>query len=169
MALSCGRKSPSPSMQWVTISAYANAAIAGTNANAHREVIMIHRYVFHNGRVVPIEQARLSPGQSGLLSGWGLFTTLRIFQSEPFAFERHWRRLEKDAGRTRVPFPFDPAEVRGHLRGLIERVMKSLTKALRGSMPSTTKLGSGRATDRFRKWTCSSTPPDCRRTANRCA
>ena len=80
---------------------------------------MIHRFVFHNDRLIPIEQVRLSPGQAGLLSGWGLFTTLRIFQGEAFAFERHWRRLEKDAGRTRVPFPFDPEQVRRHLGELL--------------------------------------------------
>lgn len=82
---------------------------------------MIHRHVFHNGQIAPIEQVRLSPGQGGLLSGWGLFTTLRIFQGEPFAFERHWRRLKKDSARTRVPLPFDPGEVRAHLRELAGR------------------------------------------------
>ena len=82
---------------------------------------MIHRYVFHNDRILPIEQARLSPGQAGLLSGWGLFTTLRILQGEPFAYERHWRRLQKDAARTRVPFPFDSAQVHAHLRELVRR------------------------------------------------
>jgi len=80
---------------------------------------VIHRQVFHNDRIVPIEQVRLSPGQAGLMSGWGLFTTLRIFQGEAFAYERHWRRLEKDAGRTRFPFPFDPAQVRRHLSELL--------------------------------------------------
>jgi branched-chain amino acid aminotransferase len=82
---------------------------------------MIHRFVSHNGQIVPVEQARLSPGQAGLLSGWGLFTTLRVYHGEPFAFERHWRRLEKDAGRTRLPLPFDPAQVRAGLVELIER------------------------------------------------
>jgi branched-chain amino acid aminotransferase len=82
---------------------------------------VIHRYICHNGLIVPVEQARLSPGQAGLLNGWGLFTTMRIFQGEPFAFERHWKRLEKDAGRTRMPFPFDSAEVRSNLRDLIRR------------------------------------------------
>jgi branched-chain amino acid aminotransferase len=82
---------------------------------------VIHPYVFHNGHIVPIEQARLSPGQAGLLNGFGLFTTLRVFHGEPFAFERHWKRLQKDAARTRMPFPFDPAEVRSGLRDLIQR------------------------------------------------
>jgi branched-chain amino acid aminotransferase len=82
---------------------------------------MIHRYIFHNGHIVPIEQARLSPGQAGLLNGWGLFTTLRVFQGEPFAFERHWKRLQKDAARTRMPFTFDADEMRFRLRELIQR------------------------------------------------
>ena len=82
---------------------------------------MIHPYVFHNGHIIPVEEARLSPGQAGLLNGWGLFTTMRIFQSEPFAFDRHWRRLEKDAQRTRLPFTFDPSYVRAQLRELIHR------------------------------------------------
>ena len=80
---------------------------------------MIHRLIFHNDRIVPIEQARLSPGQAGLLNGWGLFTTMRIFRGEAFAYERHWRRIEKDAGRIRLPFPFDPAQVRRHLQELL--------------------------------------------------
>ncbi len=80
---------------------------------------MIHRYVFHNDRLVPLEKVRLSPGQAGLLSGWGLFTTLRIFEGEAFAYERHWRRLEKDAARTHVPFAFESAKVRIHLGELL--------------------------------------------------
>jgi branched-chain amino acid aminotransferase len=76
---------------------------------------MIHRFVFHNDRVQPIEQVRLSPGQSGLLTGWGLFTTIRIVEGIPFAFERHWKRLARDAQRTHCPFPFDAEKVRGQL------------------------------------------------------
>ena len=80
---------------------------------------MLHRYAFHNGRLLPMEQVRLSPGQAGLLSGWGLFTTLRIFGGIPFAFERHWRRLEKDAARTHLPLPFESAKVRAQLDELL--------------------------------------------------
>lgn len=76
---------------------------------------MIHRMVMHNSRLVPIGEVRLSPGQAGLLSGWGLFTTLRVFDGVPFAFERHWKRLQKDAGRTRLPFPFQADAVRAQL------------------------------------------------------
>ena len=80
---------------------------------------MIHSLIFHNDRIAPVEEARLSAGQAGLTNGWGLFTTMRVFQGEAFAYERHWRRLEKDAGRIRLPFRFDPAEVRRHLGELL--------------------------------------------------
>ena len=76
---------------------------------------MIHRYVFHNERLAAIEEVRLSPGQAGLISGWGIFTTVRVFEGTPFAFERHWKRLERDANRTHIPFPFKAERVREQL------------------------------------------------------
>ena len=76
---------------------------------------MIHPNVFHNDALLPIEKVRLSPGQAGLICGWGIFTTLRISRGEAFAYERHWRRLEKDAGITRLPMPYTAAKVRVHL------------------------------------------------------
>src|SRR5277367_236735 len=76
---------------------------------------MIHRFVFHNDRVLPVTDVRLSPGQAGLLNGWGLFTTVRVYEGIPFAFERHWKRLERDAERTHCPFPFKPEIVKEQL------------------------------------------------------
>ena len=80
---------------------------------------MIHSNVFHNETLQPIEKVRLSPGQAGLLCGWGIFTTLRISRGEAFAYERHWRRLEKDATITRLPLNHTAAKVRVHLHEVI--------------------------------------------------
>jgi branched-chain amino acid aminotransferase len=80
---------------------------------------MIHRYVFHNRSLLPVEQVRLSPGQSGLLSGWGLFTTMRIVEGVAFAFEKHWKRLARDAERTHCPFPYSEETVRGQLNEVL--------------------------------------------------
>jgi branched-chain amino acid aminotransferase len=80
---------------------------------------MIHRVVFHNQRLMPIEEVRLSPGQSGLMSGWGLFTTMRITEGIPFAFERHWKRLSRDAQKTHCPFPFAEETVLGQLNEVL--------------------------------------------------
>lgn len=80
---------------------------------------MIHRNIFHNETLLPVEKARLSPGQAGLLCGFGLFTTLRIARGEAFAYERHWRRLEKDAAIIHLPMPYSAAKVRVHLHEAI--------------------------------------------------
>ena len=80
---------------------------------------MIHPNVFHNDALLPIEKVRLSPGQAGLICGWGIFTTLRISRGEAFAYERHWRRLEKDAGITRLPMSYTAAKVRVNLHEVI--------------------------------------------------
>src|SRR5216683_1586566 len=82
---------------------------------------MIHRQlpVLHNDSLLPIEKVRLSPGQAGLICGWGLFTTIRISRGEAFAYERHWRRLEKDAALIRLPMPYTAAKVRVHLHEVI--------------------------------------------------
>jgi branched-chain amino acid aminotransferase len=80
---------------------------------------LIHHFVFHNDQLLPIDKVRLSPGQAGLICGWGLFTTVRIVRGEAFAYERHWRRLEKDAGITRLPLPYTGPRVRVHLQEVI--------------------------------------------------
>jgi branched-chain amino acid aminotransferase len=80
---------------------------------------VIHRNIFHNDSLLPIEKVRLSPGQAGLICGWGLFTTIRISRGEAFAYERHWRRLEKDAALIRLPMSYTAAKVRVHLHEVI--------------------------------------------------
>jgi branched-chain amino acid aminotransferase len=80
---------------------------------------VIHPYVFHNESLLPIEKVRLSPGQAGLICGWGIFTTVRISRGEAFAYERHWRRLEKDAGIIHLPMLYTAAKVRVHLHEVI--------------------------------------------------
>lgn len=72
---------------------------------------MIHRLVSQNGHLLPVEEARLSPGQEGLINGWGIFTTLRVFRGRPFAFVRHWRRLRRDAIRLHIPLALDPEQL----------------------------------------------------------
>ena len=62
----------------------------------------------------------LAAGQVGLLSGWGVFSTLRVVEGVPFAFERHWARLTRDAAALHIPLPPDGSAVRRKLVELIE-------------------------------------------------
>ena len=81
---------------------------------------MLHQFVLHNDRIQEATALTLSPGQVGLLSGWGVFTTLRIADGVPFAWERHWARIQRDAAALHVPLPQDPGEVRRKLLQLVE-------------------------------------------------
>ncbi len=81
---------------------------------------MIHRYVLHNDAIRESTDLSLSPGQVGLLSGWGVFSTLRVADGVLFAFERHWARIARDAKAMHVPLPEDPEAVRRKLVELIQ-------------------------------------------------
>lgn len=49
-----------------------------------------------------------------------MFSTIRVAEGVPFAFERHWARLERDAAALHVPMPTDSRRVRAKLLELIE-------------------------------------------------
>ena len=80
----------------------------------------MHRFVLHNGEILDAHAKSLSAGQVGLLNGWGVFSTLRVADGVPFAFERHWRRMHRDAEKLHVPFPQDREEMRAQCLKLIE-------------------------------------------------
>jgi len=75
--------------------------------------------IYHNDRILPLGEARLSPGQVGLLTGWGVFTTLRVYQGLPFAFERHWARMRRDAELLGVPLCYEQEAVRKAIIDLV--------------------------------------------------
>ena len=68
--------------------------------------------IFHNDGIIPLKEAHLSPGQMGLLMGWGVFTTLRIYEGRPFAFDRHWARMSHDAERLGMNLAHEQEAVR---------------------------------------------------------
>ncbi len=77
------------------------------------------RLILHNDEICEASAQVLSPGQVGLLSGWGVFSTLRVAGGVLFAWERHWDRMLRDAHALRVPFPSDPDYLRSRLLRLI--------------------------------------------------
>jgi branched-chain amino acid aminotransferase len=81
---------------------------------------VLHRYILHNETIREASAASLSPGQVGLLSGWGVFSTLRVSEGVLFAFERHWSRISRDAAAFHVWVPEDPEPVRAKLLELVE-------------------------------------------------
>ena len=79
----------------------------------------MHRLIYHNDQIVDAAAASVAPTTAGLLYGWGVFTTLRIYDGKAFAFERHWKRLMIHAERARVPATLDLKQARRALDKLI--------------------------------------------------
>lgn len=76
--------------------------------------------MLHNDEIREASEKIFSPGQVGLLSGWGVFTTIRVAAGVLFAFERHWARMCADAAAFHVAMPDDPERVRRRLGDLVE-------------------------------------------------
>jgi branched-chain amino acid aminotransferase len=81
---------------------------------------VLHRYLLHNETIQDAAAPTLAASQVGLLSGWGVFTTMRVADGVLFAFERHWARIARDAAAFHVPLPGDPEQVRRKLLELVE-------------------------------------------------
>jgi branched-chain amino acid aminotransferase len=81
---------------------------------------VLDRFVLHNDSICEAAAPVLAAGQIGLLSGWGVFTTMRVVEGVPFAFERHWARMERDAAALHVAMPTESEPVRRKLTELIE-------------------------------------------------
>jgi branched-chain amino acid aminotransferase len=80
----------------------------------------MHRFLLYNGEIRDTSERFLSPGQTGLVNGWGVFSTLRIYDGVPFCWERHWPRMQHDAARMRIPMPPGPDAVAADIQRLIE-------------------------------------------------
>jgi branched-chain amino acid aminotransferase len=64
-----------------------------------------------NGALVDEAAARVSPMDHGLLTGDGVFETLRVYGGVPFAWDRHVDRLGRSAAVLGLPLP-DLAQLR---------------------------------------------------------
>ncbi len=77
--------------------------------------------VFVGGEFVPVEEARISPLDRGLLYGDALFETIRIYPEGPFALGDHLKRLSSGARTLRLPIPRERTWWKTRIRTLLDR------------------------------------------------
>src|SRR6266581_7881178 len=87
----------------------------------------MHRFILHNDEIHEASEKVLSPGQIGLLSGWGVFSTIKVIDGVLFAFERHWARMSRDAALMRVPLAGDAGRLENNLLRLVEKNRATLS------------------------------------------
>jgi len=58
---------------------------------------IMHPVIYLNKTMVEATKARVAPVSSAMLYGRGVFTTLAIYNSQPFLWPKHWQRLAAHA------------------------------------------------------------------------
>lgn len=82
----------------------------------------MHEFVFFNRQIVSAEKAFLSATTSAALYGRGVFTTVAVYNSKPFLWEKHWRRLRENAGKIRLDLSeFSEAIIAASLAEIIKQ------------------------------------------------
>jgi len=61
--------------------------------------------VWVDGSLVEEHEARISPFDHGLLTGDGVFETLRVYRGEPYCWRRHYERLARSASGMGLAIP----------------------------------------------------------------
>ena len=61
--------------------------------------------VWVDGALVGEHEARISPFDHGLLTGDGVFETLRVYRGEPYCWRRHYERLARSASGMGLAIP----------------------------------------------------------------
>lgn len=80
----------------------------------------MHEFAFFNRRIISAESPFLPAVSSAALYGKSIFTTVAIYNSAPFRWKNHWRRLTENARKIRLD-----------LLGLSEEIVKdSLEKII---------------------------------------
>ncbi len=62
----------------------------------------MHKSVFFNQGLLQPSEPTLSALSAASLFGRGIFTTLAIYDGEPFLWRKHWRRLEESSSRVGI-------------------------------------------------------------------
>jgi branched-subunit amino acid aminotransferase/4-amino-4-deoxychorismate lyase len=62
----------------------------------------MHEFVSFNRRIIPAAESFLSATSAAALYGKGIFTTVAIYNSKPFQWEKHWQRLTVNAQKTGI-------------------------------------------------------------------
>ena len=64
----------------------------------------MHPVIYLNKSMVEATKARVAPVSSAMLYGRGVFTTLAIYNSQPFLWSKHWQRLTTHAKKLDIDF-----------------------------------------------------------------
>lgn len=79
------------------------------------------QYCFLNGKVVPLEEAKVSVLDIGLLRGYGIYEGIAAFGGKPFRFADHWNRFLSGAHILNLNVPVTEETAEKAIKEIIEK------------------------------------------------
>jgi branched-subunit amino acid aminotransferase/4-amino-4-deoxychorismate lyase len=79
------------------------------------------KYCFLNGKILPLEEAKISIWDIGLLRGYGIYDGIAAFGGKPFRFADHWNRFLSGAGVLNLNVPITEEGAEKAISELLEK------------------------------------------------
>jgi D-alanine transaminase len=76
--------------------------------------------VFLNGKLIPMEEARIPVLDRGFIFGDGIYELVPVYSRVPFRLDEHLARLERSLGEVKIRNPYTRAQWRQHIFALID-------------------------------------------------
>lgn len=77
------------------------------------------KYCYLNGKIIPLNKARISPNDMGILRGYAVFDFLRTYNGKPFLLKEHFNRLRKSAGELNLRIPHSESAIKTIIKTLL--------------------------------------------------
>ena len=82
---------------------------------------MNNNYCFLNGKILPIEEAKIGLQDIGILRGYGIYDGLTATKGKPFHFADHWNRLISGAHMLNLNIPITEEKTEKVIVELLEK------------------------------------------------
>ncbi len=76
-------------------------------------------YCYLNGKILPIDEARISPQDLGVLRGYGVFEFLRTYNGKPFLLDQHLKRFFGSVKSLNLKIKVNRPEINAIIKELI--------------------------------------------------
>jgi len=76
--------------------------------------------VFLNGKLLPVDDAKISVLDRGFIFGDGVYELVPVYSRVPFRLEEHLARLERSLGEVKIRNPYSRAQWREHIHALVD-------------------------------------------------
>lgn len=77
-------------------------------------------HAWHDGRLQPLAEVRISPLDRGYLFGDGVYEVIPVYAGRPLAWARHLARLNRSCAAIRLPLGYDEAAIEALVQHLVD-------------------------------------------------